>query len=244
MKTIDFLPQQYRDKSARRRAGVWRLLVVALLGGTVAAASLGQLWHRRSLRAQLEELQPLYVDAQAKAAMLAQLQTELTHETAAATLCAYLKTPWPRTQIVSAMVMHATDQLHIEELHLIEGSATPATATTENPEASTALTSMSPATRDLTTIRAESATRMTHAEIVGTSPEAAAIHLYLERLEGSPLVTRAQLVSLTNVTVEGQPRLLRFTAQVTICPAPGAETSPPSASPAAETLTSSSQAVP
>lgn len=244
MKTIDFLPQTYRDKSARQRAGVWRLLVVALLGGTVAAASLGQLWHRRSLRAELDALQPLYVDAQAKSTMLTQLQAELTQETAAATLCAYLKTPWPRTQLVSAIVVPATESLRIEELHLIEATPAAPAATTENPDAATALAGMSPATRDLTAIRAEALARATQAELVGTSAEAAAIHKYLERLEKSPLVTRAQLVSLSNVTVEGQPRLLRFTAQVTICAARGAESAVLQQVPAAETLTSSGQATP
>ena len=246
MKTIDFLPQKYHDKSARQRAGIWRLLVVALLGGAVAAASVGQLLHRRSIQAQIEELQPLYVDAQTKATMLAQLQTELTHETAAATLYAYLQTPWPRTQVVSAVAIPVGAELRIEQLHLIE-TAAPATvaATEESGSAAPVLENMSPATRDLTTIRAEMATRATHTEIIGTSAEAAVIHAYLEALERSPIVARAQLVSLENVSMAGKPRQLRFTAQVKMRPARGwAEESPAANKPTAETLIQAAGATP
>ena len=246
MKSIDFLPQKYHDKSARQRAGIWRLLVVALLGGAVAAASIGQLLHRRSIQAQIDELQPLYADAQTKAAMLAQLQTELTHETAAATLYAYLQTPWPRTQVVSAVAIPVGTELRIEQLHLIEAAVQAVSAESmENPSATPALESMSPATRDLTAIRTEVATRTTHTEIIGTSAQAAAIHAYLEQLERSPIVARAQLVSLENVSVAGKPRQLRFTAQVKMRPARGwAEGSSAARQPTAETLTQAAGATP
>jgi hypothetical protein len=246
MKTIDFLPQKYHDKSARQRAGVWRLLVVALLGGAVGAASVAQFLHRRSIQRQLDELQPQYADAQAKAATLAQLQTELTRETAAATLYAYLQTPWPRTQLVSAVMVPVGKQLRIEQFHLVETATQKAKPTsTENPEAAPALDSMSPATRDLTAVRAEVATRTTTTEIIGTSSQAGAIHTYIEQLETSPLVARAQLVRLENVTVKDQPRQLRFTAQVTIRgPRGWVESAPETAQPAAEALTQSTVPTP
>lgn len=239
MKSIDFLPQKYRDKSARQRAGVWRLLVVAMLGGAVGAASVAQLFHRRNIQAQLADLQPLYADAQAKSAMLAKLQTELNHETAAATLYAYLQTPWPRTQLVAALARPVGEGLHIEQFHLIESVAKVAAKEgTESGSTTPPLDNMSPATRDLTAMRNELATRMTQTEIIGTSPHAAHIHVYLEELEQSPLVKRAHLVSLENVTVDGQSRRLRFTAQVSIHPARGWTEDPATpAKPAAAALT-------
>jgi hypothetical protein len=97
---------------------------------------------------------------------------------------------------------------------------------------------MSPATRDLTAIRAEAGVRVTQAEIIGTCQHTAAVHHYLGQLEKSPLVARAELVSLENVTADGQPRELRFTAQVTLKPARGWASSPPTmAAPAPASLT-------
>ena len=120
MKDIDFLPARYRENDARRKAGVWRFALVLVLGGAVAAASLGQFAYRAKVQSQLVEIQPLLAQAHASEAHAAQLKSELHKVSQTATLYALVQTPWPRTQLVAAIVEPLDDTIVIHEIRCIK----------------------------------------------------------------------------------------------------------------------------
>ena len=46
MKTIDFLPEIYRQREALRRARLWWGIVVVIFSGAIGASALAQAWLR------------------------------------------------------------------------------------------------------------------------------------------------------------------------------------------------------
>ena len=53
MKQIDFLPERYREQTARKSAATWRVGVLLLFGGCCAAAAFGQ-YLRQNRKAALQ----------------------------------------------------------------------------------------------------------------------------------------------------------------------------------------------
>src|SRR5262245_9927044 len=76
MKTIDFLPEIYRQREALRKARVWWGLVVLLFGSAIGAAASAQGLLRHSLHRQLAELQSQYAAAQDQVRDLTDLQAQ------------------------------------------------------------------------------------------------------------------------------------------------------------------------
>lgn len=233
MNKIDFLPQKYRDQDTRRKASLWRLIVVVLFGGAIASASLAQLAYQGHVRRQLDQVQPQYAQAQAKSTYLSNLQKQLEVADAAATLYAFLKSPWPRTQVLAAVVQSLDGSTKMEELHLSRQTATPSGRSSqagdaEQNEADDSSTAeLSAASRDLLALRDDENVKQTVGHVTGITTTTAAVHDYLQQLENSPLIGRVRLVSLENITSPAGIRQLRFTAQFTLRPAygwPGAAT--------------------
>jgi len=60
MKTIDFLPEIYRQREALRRARIWWAIVVLIFGGALGASTVAQVVLRRGLLQQLDALAAEY----------------------------------------------------------------------------------------------------------------------------------------------------------------------------------------
>jgi hypothetical protein len=225
MKEIDFLPQRYRDQDAKRQAVAWRLVVLALFGGVVAAAAVVQLAYRSTVKGTLDQVRPQFAQAQAKTQMLQARQNELSDAAAAATLCALLESPWPRTQILATIFDPLPATTTIEELHVaqqekpaapgISAENAPAPAAPADANAAAAIPL---AKQDLLTLQAESQARQTIAHLTGTTSNMKELNEYLERLQSSKLIVRVELLSLEHDMTSPEAPLLRFTAQVTIRP--------------------------
>jgi hypothetical protein len=225
MKELDFLPQRYRDQDAKRQAVAWRLVVLALFGGVVAAAAVVQLAYRSTVKATLDQVRPQFAQAQAKSQLLQQRQNELSDASAAATLCALLESPWPRTQILGAVFDPLPSTITIEELHVAqqekpvapgvsaEHAAVLAASGDAKPQAAIPL-----AQQDLLTLQAESQARQTIAHLTGRTSDVKALNEYLELLQSSKLIVRVELLSLEHDMTTPEAPLLKFTAQATIRP--------------------------
>jgi len=74
MKSIDFLPEIYRQREALSRARLWWGIVVVIFSGAIGASALAQAWLRHGLHEQLDELAPQYATSQAPVHELATLQ--------------------------------------------------------------------------------------------------------------------------------------------------------------------------
>ena len=77
MKTIDFLPEIYRQREALRRARLWWGIVVVIFSGAIGASALAQAWLRHSLHEQLDELAPQYATSQTQVQELSTLQAQM-----------------------------------------------------------------------------------------------------------------------------------------------------------------------
>jgi hypothetical protein len=225
MKDIDFLPQRYRDQDAQRQAVAWRLIVIALFGGVVVAAAVAQLAYRSSVRMALDQVRPQFAEAQAKSQLLLARQTELNDATAAATLCALLESPWPRTQILATIFEPLPATITIEELHIAQqekptapGASAETTAMPAAPPENSAAAAIPLEKQDLLTLHAQSQARQTTVHLTGTTSAVKELNEYLELLQHSKLIVRVELLSLEHdMTSPDAPRL-RFTAQATIRP--------------------------
>lgn len=100
---IDFLPESYREQSTQRKGQLWRFAVLALFTVVLPAASFCQYRMRTAINSDLTSLSPHYAAAQADTTRVAFLQGELKKAASAAELYTFLRHPWPRTQVLSAL---------------------------------------------------------------------------------------------------------------------------------------------
>jgi len=238
MKNIDFLPQRYREEHARRQAGWWRLALIVLFGGIVATASVVQFSYRSMVRSQLAQVQPLLAKARATEAHLAQLRTQGQQLERVSRLYATVEAPWPRTQILAAIVHPLGESVALEEIHLSHRAAeAPPAESSEidlglSPNTADGRTdeeSLPPAERDRRALHKQLYQRHCVVHLTGATSRQPDLHAYLERLERSPLLSRVELLGVDSVTVDKSPHSLRFTAEIFVRP-PLGQRAPPEAS--------------
>lgn len=230
MNEIDFLPLEYHQKSAERRQRPWRTVVVLAFAALLGAATMVDLQRRQRLRNDLETIRPQYEKAVAQTARLADLQLQMRSARAEADLYTYLRHPWPRTQILAALLAPLPEEIVIEELtvqeerpasHEATRSSSKPAAKRLDPRAEEAeLAKLPPPARDLKRIRAEYDTKQTIVILTGQSPESAALHHYLGELGKNDLFRKVQLRSLDTLKSERGPTL-RFVAVVQVRPGYG-----------------------
>src|SRR5262245_56042091 len=120
MKTIDFLPDIYRQREALRRARLWWGCVVVIFSTAIAASALAQAWLRHTLHVQLDELAPEYAQAQTQVQELAGLQALSSRAGHEASLYTFLENPWPRTQLLAEMVGPLPESIRLTQIHIGE----------------------------------------------------------------------------------------------------------------------------
>ena len=220
MKDIDFLPARYRENDARRKAGVWRFALVLVLGGAVAAASLGQFAYRAKVQSQLVEIQPLLAQAHASEAHAAQLKSELHKVSQTATLYALVQTPWPRTQLVAAIVEPLDDTIVIHEIRCSRQLEQTPDRRNKGPEfdlgdGETKTPIKSATETDLTDIKQRLSESRDVVRIVGETGSQRDLHAYLERLESAASLFEAvELIEVDSIDTDNDNPRLRFSANV------------------------------
>jgi Tfp pilus assembly protein PilN len=218
MKTIDFLPEIYRQREALRRARVWWGLVVLLFGSTIGSAATAQGLLRHGLQRQLQELESQYSAAQNQVRELTNLQTQITKAGQAASLFTYLEHPWPRTQLLAEIVGPLPESIHLAHIH-IRDEELPKVIMPVGPR-SPPLPDKDPAKRpgaeqDLTKLQEEMDLRQTAIELEGITADVARLHQYVADLSRSPLIADARVGKLEALT--GKPHEgTHFTVRLTV----------------------------
>lgn len=220
MKSIDFLPEIYRQREALRRARLWWCVVVVLFGTAIGAAATAQGWLRASLHRQLAALEPEFSAAQAQVRELTALHTQIAHASHEANLYTYLDHPWPRTQLLAEVVRPLPEiirlsQLHVgEEEHAKNGQAAgPRSVRSDEPNAPKA----SHPELDLVRLQDELDRRQTSIELDGHTTDVAGLHAYVAEVNRSPLVASAHIKSL-EATPGSQAVRTRFTLRLVVQP--------------------------
>jgi Tfp pilus assembly protein PilN len=224
MLDIDFLPAQYHQRQARKRSKPWQAIVLLSFVVLVGVAAVGQYRQHRGLRAELELMAPQYEQAVAAIARLDSLQKELKTARAEAALLIYLRHPWPRTQLLRALLESLPDQILLTELEILTESRSletrPGHRTPPDDDAEKATAAMAPAERDMAALRQQVDGMQTVIHLAGTTDDSAALHRYLGALAHSSLFRKAQLESIESIEGAGS-HAARFRATIVVRPGYG-----------------------
>ena len=222
MADIDFLPAKLREDNAQRKKQFWRGLVVAAFAVllAVAAAVLDQ--RRRGVEADLLSTTGRHETVLALAQKLAKEQEETGALASRADLVAYLEHPWPRTQIMAAVLKDLPKTVAIERLHIFREIMRERSDMPREPApSSTAATGeellkLNPAKRDMARLREEIDGSDIIVALDGVTRDAPALHRYLSSLGESPLLATAELVSIENA--EGRAGQSQFRLRLVVRP--------------------------
>jgi len=212
MKTIDFLPEVYRERIVLRQARVWWGIVVMIFGVAIGSTATAQYLLKQSVQRQFDELEPQFIAAQQQVQRLAQTQADNRTAGQWAGLITYLEQPWPRSQLVAEVIRPLPASIRLTELIVAEEEL--ARPTTEeagprrrNRPPDQRSQKLAPAAADLDALRQAHDYKRPVIEISGTVQDVALLHEFVTTLGRSPLVDRAQIKSLesASTTVLDQP---------------------------------------
>ena len=220
MKTIDFLPDIYRQREALRRARLWWGAVGLIFGGAIGASATAQLCLRHDLERQLDELAPQFTAAQAQVQELTALQTQITRAAHEANLYTYLDHPWPRTQLLAEVVSPLPDCVRLTQMHIGEeehARQTTAAGPRANRPDEQAVTKASHPELDLMRLQDELDRRQATVELDGHTGDVSRLHAYVADVNRSPIIAAAHIKSL-EAAVGNQPGRTRFTLRLVVRP--------------------------
>jgi len=234
---IDFLPAKYREERTLRQTQGWRYGVLGLFVLLLCAALGLQQRTRFRLQAELAALTPQYEQAQGRTAELGILQAELNQARRRAELVAYLHHPWPRTQVLAAILEPLPSVITLTELTAIlevepgrgarlqRAGASPG----EKGSDKTELERLQPAEVDLRRLREEYDGKSLTITVSGTTSDVGLLYSYLSSIGAHPIVAKAELRSLQS---EGAAAgTSTFSAKIVIRPGYGQPAGPRPAEP-------------
>jgi len=244
VKEIDFLPQRYRDQSIQRASRVWRICVMAIVGGVVLSATVFERQLRRMAAKDLAAIEQQFAGVVAQKARIANLQQQLRSARSTANLFAYARHPWPRTQVLASVTTGMPDSLMLATLKMTRETvaAQPTAVEPRRKEKDKAdeASKLQPSERDLVRLRESTDASQLVVMITGTTRDTAALHRYLEQRGRLQLFSKAELTSL-----ERQPDaaagVSNFSARLVVRPGYGQPGGPPVASGASKSVVSKNQ---
>jgi Tfp pilus assembly protein PilN len=200
MNDIDFLPSEYRREHSRRRRQVWQIAAIAFVTGTVSLAALVQSRTAANLRSNIDVLAPRYQAAEKRNNRLGELRTKLQDACDQAELFTYLRHPWPRTQIISALLHPLPEGITLRKVRISnrlsrEARRPDVRSQAQREAEEKRLASLSPAAHDLEELRGRVDRMRTEVSISGTTAQSAILHTYVGKLARENFFTKAELES-------------------------------------------------
>ena len=215
---VDFLPASYREQGAKRKTGLWRLLVVVLFGGALVPTGIYQRRLKQEAEIQVAHLDSLYPAAMERNAQLARMQAKLATEQTAAELTTYLRHPWPRTQIFAAIAEPLPGAITLRDVQILRENV-PVAASAPAPAGAKPAASAKPVAADLERVRSETEATRIVVTLSGATTEVGSLHEYLGKLASHRLFQKVELGSIeSNPSTDG---LAQFTVRLVLKPAPG-----------------------
>lgn len=220
MKDIDFLPAKYRDQHVQRKNQLWRVAVVAAFVVLAAAGSYALHAKRTRIEVRLQEATVRYEASLRRADKMVQLAIRLGELRADADLITYLRHPWPRTQILAAVLEPLPASISLSELQVdysngaetrssrARSSRRPGGREQEDEE------KLLPAQRDLRRLREEKDASRCVVALHGAAREQADLHAYLGKLGLSEMFEKVELLDIE--TSEETPGVFRFSVKLTV----------------------------
>lgn len=216
MQTIDFLPEHYRERRKQRRVRYWWALVVCMFGGIVVGSGSLQWLSVLKIKHELTRLETQVATFRQLDQQLLQIETQVAAVSHSANLYTFLKHPWPRTQILAAVVKPLPEEMELTSIRIGESlvakgpkPALPAETGAEAPPPA------HPAVADLQQLHNAHEAQRVVVMIEGTAQEVEHLHNYLDALGRHVLVSEARLNSMETRKYETY-SLVVFQVQLTI----------------------------
>jgi hypothetical protein len=231
MHEIDFLPIEYRQKHARRQSQPWQVVVAMAIVGLVATAAIVQNYRRHRIENDLATIIPVYDAAVNQQNRMAEAQKRLQAAKACAELYTYLRHPWPRTQLLSALVAPLPGTITLQQIHILRETPANGPAGEVRPPVDPKaqeerLKSLSPAARDLCKLSGRLDALQTVVVLTGTATEIAALHRYIGDLEAMEIFDKAELDSFNSIDNAKSGDVLQFRAVLAVQPGYGQQGGP------------------
>jgi len=226
MNEIDFLPNHYRQQSANRKGHAWRGVVIALFGGLLLLISGWQYRQRQAAEQALANIMPHYQLATSNIARIQQLQSALVEAEKAANWYAYLDHPWPRSQVIAAVVGPMPENVSLTELRIEreagggETSRRPVAGPQVALNTEAAPPQRAATERDLTDLRRQCDDSRIVVHLAGAATETATLNRYFTELAEHPLIRKATLDSMESTRGENT-AAVRFRGRLEIAPGYG-----------------------
>ena len=227
---IDFLPIQYHQKNAYRQAKPWQIIVVTSFLGLVALLTISQNVHRRFVERQLADLTPAYEMALGQERQLADVKAQLKRKECEAELITYLRHPWPKSQLLSALLSRLPEEITLQQLQITREAENSGEASDRRPvvvvgNSADQQKNISPAERDIQTLQSQNEGKRIVIILTGTIANSAALHHYLDEMQSNSLFAKAELGSVTSVG-ETSGAGIQFHAKLVVKPGYGQPGSP------------------
>jgi hypothetical protein len=226
MQDIDFLPIEYRQKYSRRQSQPWQIVVAVAIAGLVAAAAVAQQCHRYRVRKDEAAIAKAYETATIQQSRLAEAQKQAKAANSAAELYTYLKHPWPRTQLLAALVAPLPDSITLQQIQITReappgsqarDARTPADRKADDERIKT----LDPAGRDLATLSSRLDPLQTVVVLIGSATDAASLYKYIGELDATDIFDKADLDSFNNLDTAHGGGMLQFRAVLSVQPGYG-----------------------
>jgi len=226
MNSVDFLPNDYRRQAADRKSHVWLFITLTVYGGFVGVVATHQLLARRSVQQEFDQVELPYVQAELANDRYAELESQLAETNVQADLHTYLRHPWPRTQVLAALIEHLPPEVNLTEVTMRrekrerqEDRVDTNLATTTKPDDDA---SKKPdARKSLKRLREEFDVTRTVISVRGVTTDNSALHRCIRALGDSWLFTRADLESLDSMEDDTAPGSASFEMCLELLPGYG-----------------------
>ncbi|MCA9247867.1 MAG: hypothetical protein KDA42_12145 [Planctomycetales bacterium] len=208
---IDFLPVRFREQSERRTVNVWRLVAAGGFAVMVLAGAWMQQQTLRALESQLAQVTLNHNVALARTQRLADTKARLALADARAELAAYLQHPWPRSQVLAAIINPLPESVVLKQVRFTkrlsdqQRDRAAATSKTREGPGATNESNLDPATEDLQMLR-DSVGEIEIIQIVGSAGDVSDLYDYLASVSENPLVSSAKVESIEREERRVSPR--------------------------------------
>jgi hypothetical protein len=226
MHDIDFLPIEYRQKHQRQQSQPWQIVVSIAIMAMIAGAAITQHAGRRYVQKQLTAVESAYKTAQQLQYQLTEIKKRLEQVGADAELNTYLRHPWPRTQLLAALLAPLPKEITFLQLQIMRETTASAPfggmrPTVDLKADEEKLRSMTPAQRDLMKLRVRTDPLRTIVQLSGMTTESAALHRYLDELDKKSIFEQAELNNVNSVEKNAGGSAVQFRAVLMVQPGYG-----------------------
>jgi hypothetical protein len=226
MHTIDFLPEHYRERRKQGRVRWWWALVVCLFGGVVVLTSSLQWVNVHRIKVELARLEMQVAVARQLDQQLLDLEAKVTAVSHHSNLYTFLQHPWPRTQILAAVVQPLPAELQLSSIRIAETLIARPVATAAPEAGQEAAPPPHAAVADLQQLHDTHEAQRVVVILDGTTQEVEHLHKYLDALGQHPLIAEARLNTLETRKLETH-SLVVFQLQLTVKSGHGLSDGPP-----------------